>query len=149
MQSEFSIFRETPKHPELSLEIKCRVLDWQHSLLAQVCNLSFLPLSTFVQLDIDGVSHPYRNNNMENTQWLELLDPFTAVNDLCLSNQSGQHVCQALEELINERVTEVLPALQNIFLKGFEPSDSGPKCIEQFVTMRELFGHPVAVHCWE
>ncbi|KAI9450979.1 hypothetical protein F5148DRAFT_1152589 [Russula earlei] len=145
----FSIFRETPKHPELSLEIKCRVLDRQHSSLARVCNLSFLPLSTFVQLDIRGVSHPYRNNNMENTQWLELLDPFTAVNDLRLSDQSGRHVCQALEELVDERVTEDLPALQNIFLKGFEPLDSGPKCIERFVAARELSGHPVAVHRWE
>ncbi|KAI9450977.1 hypothetical protein F5148DRAFT_1370661 [Russula earlei] len=132
---QFSIFRESPKHPKLSLEIKCKVLDQQHSSLAQ--------------LDIHGVSHPYHNNNMENTQWLELLDPFTAVNDLHLSNQSGRHVCQVLEELINERVTEVLPTLQNIFLKGFKPSDSGPKCIERFVAMRELFDHPVAVHHWE
>ncbi|KAI9512929.1 hypothetical protein F5148DRAFT_1365145 [Russula earlei] len=135
---------------KLSVEISCRELDWQLASLAQVCSSSFPLLSTLVQLDItDRVPQSHWKDDMEATQWLELLDPFAAVRDLHLSDQVAPHVCQALEELADERVTEVLPALQNILLSGIQPLGSVPKCIEAFVAARNLSGHPVAVHCWK
>ncbi|KAI9509703.1 hypothetical protein F5148DRAFT_706644 [Russula earlei] len=145
----FSMFKKTTSFPELSLEIRCRELDWQLASLAQVRRSTFSPLSNLVQLDIvDGVSQPHWKDDMETTQWLELLDPFTAVKDLRLSDQVAPHVCQALEELAEERVTDVLPALQNIFLKSLDPLESVPKYIEGFVAARKLSGHPVAVYRW-
>ncbi|KAI9454625.1 hypothetical protein F5148DRAFT_1288558 [Russula earlei] len=140
---------ETNRFPVLSLEIWCSELDERLLPLAQVCS-AFFPLSTLIQLDIvDDVFRLHWKYDMDATQWLEFLDPFTAVKDLRLSDQAARHVFQAWEELADERVTEVLPALQNIFLEGLEPLESVPKYIEGFVAARQLSGHPVAVHRWE
>ncbi|KAI9507841.1 hypothetical protein F5148DRAFT_1201507, partial [Russula earlei] len=110
---------------KLSVEIKCRELDRQLSSLARVCSSSFLLLSTLVELDIVEFlplnSQSHWKDDIESTKWLELLHPFTAVQDLSLSYQVGRHVCQALEALAEESVTEVLPALQNIFLSDSQP----------------------------
>ncbi|KAI9452740.1 hypothetical protein F5148DRAFT_497315 [Russula earlei] len=151
---QFGIFRETPQSPEISLEIRCRELDYQLSSLAQVCGSSLL-LSTLVQLDIVDHwhvlprPHSHRIDDIETTQWLELLDPFTAVKDLRLSNRVARHVCQALEELAEERVTQVLPSLHNVFLRSLQPLESVPKFIVRFVVARQLAGHPVTVYRWE
>ncbi|KAI9451524.1 hypothetical protein F5148DRAFT_543526 [Russula earlei] len=146
----FTVYRGTDQLPTLSLEISCRELDWQLASLAQICSSSFPFLSTLVHLDIADWDIPQSHwkDDMETTQWLELLAPFTAMKDLRLTHQVAPHVCQALEELAGERVTEVLPALQNIFLKSLEPLGSIPKYIEGFVAARSLSGHPVAVHSW-
>ncbi|KAI9457879.1 hypothetical protein F5148DRAFT_338785 [Russula earlei] len=131
----FTVYRDTNKLPTLLLEIRCRELDWQLGSLAQVCSSSLPFLSTLVHLDIvDGnVPQSHWKDEMETTQWLELLAPLTAMKVLHLSHQVAPHVCQALEELVGERVTEVLPALQNIFLEGLEPLGSVPKYIEGFI----------------
>ncbi|KAI9436096.1 hypothetical protein F5148DRAFT_30347 [Russula earlei] len=149
---QFVLFGESLQFTKLSLEIRCRGLDWQLALLAQVCSSSFPFLSTLVHLDIKGdddLPQSHWKDGMETTQWLELLAPFTAMKDLRLTHQAAPHVCQALEELAGERITEVLPALQNIFLDGLEPLESVPKYIEGFVAARKLSGHPVAVHRWD
>ena len=43
---------------------------------------------------------------------------------------------------------EVLPALQNIFLKTYDWQPRGPaeEAIEQFITTRQLYGRPVTIH---
>ncbi|KAI9508218.1 hypothetical protein F5148DRAFT_1375995 [Russula earlei] len=148
---QIAIFRDTIQYPELLLEIRCRHLDWQLASLAQICSSSFPLLSTFVQLNIlDDAPQSHWKVDMETTtQWLDLLDPLTAVKDRRLSDQVARHVCQALEELADEKVTEVLPALQNIFLRGLGPLESVPEYIEGFVAARQLSGYPVAVHRWE
>ncbi|KAI9510213.1 hypothetical protein F5148DRAFT_1282217 [Russula earlei] len=147
---QFGIFRETNDSPEFSLEIKCKELDRLFSLLAQVCNSSFFLLSTLVRLDIRDPVYPspLSHWNMNTTRWVELFDPFTAVKDLRLAKRVAPHVCQALEELAEERVAGVLPALQNIFLSDLQPLEPVPKFIEGFLAARELTGHPVAVYPW-
>ncbi|KAI9508071.1 hypothetical protein F5148DRAFT_1368020 [Russula earlei] len=145
----FSNFRETRESLGLSLATWCRDLNRQLSLLAQLCSSS-LRLSTLVQLDIvdpvDSISQLHQNVNT--SQWLELLELFTAVKDLRLANQVAPHVCRALDELAEGRVAGVLPALQNIFLGGLQPTEPVPKFIEGFVAARQLSGHPVAVYPW-
>jgi hypothetical protein len=84
--------------------------------------------------------------NIENTQWLELLRPFINVKDLQLSKKVAPFVAPALQELTGERVTEVLPALQNLFLDDFKASRPIEEGIGQFVARRQLSGHPVAIH---
>jgi len=82
---------------------------------------------------------------MENTQWLELLDPLTALKDLYLTDKIALPVCRALLELSGARVTEVLPALQNIFISGYLPEGS-QTAMKIFVAARRQLGHPVNVH---
>ena len=134
----------------LELRIPCRPSDWQLSSLAQAIGSSIPPLPTLERLELRGDYHQPQHwqDDIENTQWLEILHPFTSVKDLVLSGELVQLVAPVLGELIGERATEELPALQNIFIEGFLPSGSLPwqKDIGQFVTVRQTSGLPVAVH---
>ena len=134
----------------LKLEVRCRESDWQLSSLAQVCNSSLPPLSTLEQLYItDGYPLPHWENDMEKTQWLELLHPFTAVKNLYQSKQVALYIGHALQELTGNGMTEVLPALETLFLEGHQPSGPVQEAVGLFVTSRQLSGHPVAVHNWD
>ncbi|KAH9954468.1 hypothetical protein BC827DRAFT_1242712 [Russula dissimulans] len=59
-----------------------------------------------------------RPDDMENAQWLELLDPFTPLKNLYLTNGIAQRFWGALQEPSGERAIEVLPALCNLFVRG-------------------------------
>ena len=131
-----------------ALRIKCTKLDWQLSSMAQVCSSSLPPLFTLERLDI--LKHPFlpqkQDDDVENTQWLELLRPFTALKDLHPINDLARLVAPALQALsTGGDVTEVLPALQNLVI-DIQPSGLIQEAILQFVSARQLSGHPVAVH---
>jgi hypothetical protein len=128
----------------LSWTISCWPSDWQLSSVVQVCDSALSPLPTLERLEI----HIERiwKHDVENSQWVELLHPYTSIKDLLLRGESIQHVAPALEQLSGERVTEALPALQNLFLSGPQPSKPVDKVIGEFVAARQLSGHPVAVH---
>ena len=133
------------------LRISCKKLDWQLSSLAQVFT-SFFP-------SIDMVEHLYiyrpRNlpsqwqDDIENGQWLEILDPFTAVTDLCVCKEFAQCITPALQELVEERVMDVLPALESLFLEELQPTGPVQEAIGQFVAARRVLGHPMAVIDWD
>jgi len=135
----------------LRLLILCREPDWQLSSLAQVCTWSLPPLSTveilyiykhqFFELDWQG--------DIEKTQWLELLRPFTAVKNLCISKEYAPSIILALRELVGDIRTEVLPALQDILLEELQPSGPVRESIEQFISARQLTSNPVAVSLWD
>ena len=127
----------------LEVKIRCRELDWQVPSLEQVCSSCLPPLSMLEDLYIREES--YCQDNIENTMWLDLLHPFTAVKNLTLSGEVARHIAPALQELVGGRTTEVLPTLQNIFLTEFGPFRAVPEGIEQFVARRQVTGHPIAV----
>jgi hypothetical protein len=85
---------------------------------------------------------------VEDVEWLDLLHPFRAVKNLYLSKESARRIVPALQELVGGRVTEVLPALQNIFLQGPEPSGPVQEGIEKFVVARQATSHPIVVSRW-
>jgi len=97
------------KYPlPLELQIISRALDWQFSSLAQIGSSSFPLLSTLEDLQIwedDKLPSSHWTDDMENAQWLELLDSFTALKNLYLMDNVARHVCRALLELSRERVT--------------------------------------------
>ena len=143
----------------LSLGMSCRASDWQLSFLTQMCNWSFLQglipkvENLYIQdLPIYSRSDPPWRDDVEGShwQWLEFLRPFTAVRDLCISEKCVPRIAPALQELVGERATEALPALQTVFLKEAALS-SGPvqEAIQQFVTRRQHSSHPIAVSRWE
>jgi hypothetical protein len=68
---------------------------------------------------------------------------FTSVKELHISSEFMQSIMLSLQELIGERLTEVLPALQSLFLEEPLPS-AVEEAIVQFVAVRQLFGHPIA-----
>jgi len=132
---------------QLSLQINCGELDYQLSSLAQVCSPSFPLISSLEDLEIkENVLSSHWKDDIENAQWLELLGPFTAQKALCLTDRIALHVCSALLELSGERVTEVLPALQNIFISPEYLLEGSRKAIKIFLAARRRSGHPLSVH---
>ena len=142
---------QTPGYGKLNLEIPCRELDWQVSSLEQMCTSSVPPFSTLEDIYIyeDTFWHAHWKDNIEDTLWLELLQPFTAVKSLYLSWAFAPCISLALQDLVEERITEVLPNLENIFLEGMSRRGSIQKGIGQFVAARQVTDHPITLFLWE
>jgi len=130
--------------------ISCSKLDWQLSSFAQVCDSALPTLSTLERLSLGptiGADHLPGQDDMENTQWLELLHPFTNVKDLHLYGKVPTCIAPALRELADEQVTEVLSTLQNIFIdESDNESEPVSEAIWEFGIARKLSGCPVAIH---
>ena len=140
-----------PGYRTLEIAISCREPDWQLSSIEQICNSSLYPLSTVEDLYIE---HEYselvwKDDAIENSLWLQLLFPFTAVKNLYLSKDFAPGVATALRELVEDGMTEVLPGLQNIFVEKLEPSGPFQENIGQFVAARQLSDHPIAILVWD
>ena len=136
-------------HKTLELEIPCSRSSRQISAITHVCNSPLPPSPTLERLGIYETKFikPEWQDNILSTQWLQLFHPFSSVKNLFLSEKLVQLVAPALQELTGERVTEVLPALQNLFLQGPELSETVQEAIGQFTASRQLSDCPVAVHC--
>jgi len=145
-----SLFPQPPTFPKegLSLRIPSRVSDFQLSLLTQLCN-SFLPPALipsveFLYILTNSFADDWRED-FEKTHWLELLHPFTAVRNLDIAGyyfMTG--IVPTLQEIDEERVV-VLPALQNLTLRGRCQSEFLHDTFEQFAAARQLSGHPIAI----
>ena len=137
---------------DLSIDIGviCIETDWQLSSIEQVCNSSLPPCSAVevLYIDHDYCGLVWKNDAIENTLWLQLLLPFTAVKNLYLSKQFAPGIAVALQDVVAGRITVVMPSLQNIFVEALEPSGPFQENIAQFVTARQLSGHPVAISTW-
>jgi hypothetical protein len=143
----------------VQVNILCREPNWQVSALAQIC-ISFSPLlsapeSLYIYEKEDFYYFPSSNSKLdwkddiENTEWLEVLFPFTAVKNLYLSKEFGPRIAPALQELTEGQMAAVLPTLQNIFLEGFQPSESVEEGIERFISGRQLTNHPITISSWD
>ena len=140
---------------EVKLEVSCTQSDWQLSSVAQVCS-SFSTQTLIPTVErlfikaVRGFWHGPLNwqDDIENSQWLELFQPFAAVKVLYVSSEFTPRITPALNELVGERVTEVLPALQTLFLEESPLSRPVQEAIGRFVVARQLAGHPLAVSRW-
>jgi hypothetical protein len=132
------------------LKISCREPDWQISFLVRVF-ASFFP-----SIDMVEHLHIYRpqclpllwQDDTENVELLRFFYPFTGVKNLYVCKQLAQCIALALQELAGDNVTDLLPALESLFLEGLQPSGSVQEAIGEFVAARQLSGHPVAVSDW-
>jgi hypothetical protein len=132
------------------IRVLCQGLDRQLSSLEKVCTLCLPPLSMLEDLYIyeDPDSQPDWKDDIENGLWLQLLHLFTTVKNLYLSEQIALHIGPAMQEIAEGRMTGVLSALQNIFLKGLQPSGPVQEGISQFVASRLVTGRPIAISLW-
>jgi len=127
------------------LNISCKTSDWQIFSIAQLYDSALSPLPTLKSLEIHN-RRTYWQDDIEDVQWLEFLHMFTSVEDLVLSATSFRLVAPALDELAEEMVTEVLPALQNMILEGPHSLKTVNKAIGKFIAKRRLLGCPVTVY---
>jgi len=126
---------------KVRLGISCSTSEWQLSSLAQVCT-SFSPLLFTVKdlyIDCIGFFPLDWPDDIENAQWLELLHPFSAVKDLYPPRRFTPGIAFALQELVEEGVKEVIPALPYLFLEEFGPVQEG---IKNLLPTRQLLTHP-------
>lgn len=131
------------------MEISCGEPDWQTSSMAPVCGPSFPLIYTLERLNVlEKRDWPlYLADDMENTQWLELLQPSTPAREPHLLETLAQHVALALKERPLEGVTGVMPALRSIFIRGSSGKlRSGEEAIDQFLTARQLSNLPVTLY---
>ena len=141
--------RADPK--TLMLNPACVEWDFRPSYLAHFCASCLPTHSPFECLHIrvpleymwqDVIDDP-------DAQWLELLRPFNTVKHLRLSQIVAPRVAQALTRLPSERVMEVLPALEIVFISGLELFGPVKEAMTEFANARELSGHPVSIYDWE
>jgi hypothetical protein len=138
------------EYADLRISISCEEPDWQLSSMEQVCNSLYpLPMVEDLYIRHQDWEPVWKNDGIENTLWLQLLLPFTAVVNLYLSKELALGIAAALQELVGARITEMLPSLRNIFVEGLEPSGPLQENIGQFVAVRKLSGHPVDVSDWD
>ena len=146
-----SFLSRTSGHEDLSVEILCSGLDWQVSSVEQVCTSCLTSL--FMPEDLYIYQRPLWRlewkGKIENGPWIELLHPFTAVKNLYLCEEVARRIAPALQELVGDRITEVLPILENIFLEGFESLRSVEEGIGRFISAREVAGNPITVFSWD
>ena len=138
----------------LELQVLYRRSHDQLLSLAQVCT------SSLPQDLIRMVKHLYildavfrgplwqGDSDLENSQWLELFHPFTAVKNLYLSREFVPRIVPILQEIIEERVTEVLPNLESIFLEDLDEPGLVPEAMRQSIAERQLSGRPIATSYW-
>jgi hypothetical protein len=137
-------FSERISFRRLMVKIFCPAPERQFPCLAQFCSSAPFLLHPLDDLYIgDGLFSQQRRS--ENTRWLELLRPFSAVKNLYLTKEFTLHIVHALQELVGERVMEVLPTLENVFIEEFEPSGPVHEVIKEFVAARQLVGHPIII----
>ncbi|KAN0109725.1 hypothetical protein V8E52_008972 [Russula decolorans] len=134
----------------IEIGTSCTEPNGRLSSIVHICNSPLHPLSTVEDLYIGQQRRPldWKKSSIEDTLWLQLLLPFIAVKNLYLSKGFAPRIAATLQEFIGRRITEVLPSLQNIFVEGLEPSGPFQENIGQFVTARQLSGHPVAISVW-
>jgi len=113
------------------------------SSFSQFCISALPPLSTLKRLDIRKSRRRWQGP-ISNRLWVDLLRLFTSVTDLVVSGATG-HVATALQGITVEGVTDVLPALQNLFLEISARSGPNQETIAQFVATRWLSDRPVTV----
>ena len=126
------------------LRILGKGLDQQLSSVAQVSRSFFPSVSTIENLCIHGPRY-LQWEDVENMQWLEIFEPFVAVKNLYVSKIFVECIALALQDLVRERVTDVLPVLKSLLLEGPQPSGSVQDAIGMFAAARQLIGQPVAV----
>ena len=135
---------------QFGLSISCVTLSRHLPSLVQIFGLSLPPICALKFLDIRlGIWSRLHSQGVENVQWLELFRPLTALESLRLDEVFAQLIVPALRhsQLTTEGATQVLPALQVLFIVG--PLYPIREAIDEFVTARQLSGLPVTIHNWD
>jgi hypothetical protein len=135
--------KSLPRTSDPGLKISCRQ---SISSVAQDFTLFFSSIYMVEHLYIYG---PHWPGYSEHVEWLEIFHPFTAVKNLYVCKEFAERIGPPLQELVGERVTDVLYALERLFLEEFQPSGPIQEDIGKFIAARQLSSHPMTVSLWE
>ena len=140
------MYQDPLRHPHqapVRTSVICQGIDWQVSHIAQIISHASAILSRVVHLKLEesGADEDRQLESMDKREWLHLLRQFSAVETLHIARKLARHVALALEDVAEEMVPELLPALSSIRLEGLLASS-----VDKFVAVRRLSGRPVTVH---
>ncbi|KAI0288131.1 hypothetical protein BC826DRAFT_1107944 [Russula brevipes] len=146
---------DQPRGSMLKILISYESENWQDEVdsIALVCGQLSPFCSLIERLDFVSNLSPTElqgEDDIESTtQFLQVFRPFTATWSLHVCRSLVPFISTALQGLIGESATDVLPNLRNLFLGGSEIFGTVQEVIQPFVTARRLSGQPVAVRHWE
>jgi len=138
----FSPVEATPIN--FAVEVICGHLDWQVSSMAQVFNILSPLSSTVVDLSLvyeDQTLSSEGHNQVDRTQWRELLGSFRNVKTLRVHNGLVGEVSRSLR-LDGEPPLELLPELNELMCPQGSHND---KTFAAFIHEREVAGQPINV----
>ena len=122
------------------IEVSSNELDWQVSSLAQICGHTDL-LGCVEELEICTkplLVLPRWQDDMDNTQLLELFHSFSGVKVLQMTSALGPTVASALQQVTEEPTFGALPALRHIQVGRTQTFTS----VEQFIAMYKSSSSP-------
>jgi hypothetical protein len=139
-----------------TLRISCQRRDWLIPWAAPMAGFFtsifpsiFIVETLYITRSQDILFQTQHQVETEKFRWLEFFRMLTAVKNLYLSKEFALHIFPASQHLVGERVADVLPALESLFLEELQPLGPVQEAIEPFVAGRQLSGHPVAVSRWD
>ena len=122
--------------------------------MTHLCNSSFpqalIPMLETLYILSETASREYWQILFTDYNFLDLFRPFTTVKNLYLTRGFVPPLASALQELDGERLTEVLPNLQCIFVEDLPDQESEfvPEAMRQFIAARQLSYHPITISPW-
>ena len=139
-QVRFSLGVKIPdsdRHPAIDDLVACmtRVLGQLTALLSNVRHLS-------LKGDYGRQAWDEECYHLDDSKLLQLLHLFPAVEALHVTGLLVEHIATLLDNIDEERVSEVMPALRSLQLGN---GDGPVRSTERFLSLRQLSGHPVAM----
>jgi hypothetical protein len=127
------------------LRISWNRRDWDPSYLATFL-ISLFPSiyilkHLYVHWSENSQEEMELEDGSEDMRWYQILEPFTAVKKLYVCTEFAEYIALGLQQLVGESATDVLPALESIFLEELQPSGPVQEAFGQFLVARQLFGH--------
>jgi len=104
--------------------------------------------TTFSQVDVLLIRGDNATSDTDITEWMPLFRLFPAVKALLLSGGMAVLIASVLENIPEEMVTDVFPALRLILIVECEDEEEDEEeigSIERFLSLRQRFGCPVAI----
>jgi F-box-like len=141
----------TNEPARLLLGISCDERHLQLRYFVQVYSSSLLPFSNVESLAIsseDQLQQSQWEPTAEDFLWLDLLHSFSAVKDLDIDKNILTPIAYTLKEVVEERITEIFPAIQEVSIGEQLPSGPILRAIEEFATARGLFTRLDRPHRW-
>jgi hypothetical protein len=123
----------------------CGHLDWQVSFAAQISRTLRTVFSAVEHLTFEfwrNPKSPETNNDVDYTQWRELLRSFSNVMILCVNEDFREQISCSLQLDDGESQLELLPKLKELQLPQLRHAGNGFKA---FINARQTAGRPVTL----
>jgi hypothetical protein len=141
----FSLRQDSPESfSPFYMEVKCRHLDWQVSSAVQILRALEPALSVVEKLLLRHMEISRRlsdwHNEVDPTQWRELLRLFSNVEILSVQNEFVEELGRSLHSEDEEMPFGILSTLKELRFSGGSKNDDA---FNPFIRERQAAGHPV------